>query len=304
MICSSCKIDGVVLDSEEYCPKCGLVLNETFFNLQETEGTIRYSKDQLSSMVNNTKKTKDSLGKVLNVSQRNIARKLRNWQKRMKLTTSIERSLYSANLEIEKLGQILFFSKNIKTEILEVYKFLQSKQLTRGKCVAVSICAISYIMVLKHKLAISFDDVVSTTELKKKKVSRVYREYIKELDTTIELPDSTNFINKYIFYGDVDPKMSYDLYILAKQILNITNYIAKMGKGPAAYVSALVYITFKLKEVPIDLKRYMKKAKITAITLNAKLAVILQYIINLPEKEYSQFTTKERLENLFKTINI
>lgn len=299
-VCVNCTVESIK-DEEglEICPVCGLVINDFFVDAPTTN--TNQGIEEISSVVMQSKVAKDSSGKFLTYTQRNVAKRLKNWQKRMRLITPKERINFNLNIQVDKITNNLSLAPKFKDEIFSIYNNLREKGLTKGKSIATAICAITYIVCIKHKLAISFDDIVSTTELKKKKVSRIYKAYIKEVDTGIELPESSNFVKKYIFYGQLTPAKTIELTKIVNHILDLTKQASKMGKGPNTYVSALVYFIMKILGEDINLKQYMQKAKISNITINTKIKLIMNELAQFSDEQLKYFT-KEQLEDAVRRI--
>jgi transcription initiation factor TFIIB len=283
-------------NTEQFCPKCGLVVNETIFDLNEPNSSSFAIKEELSTIVDNTQKTKDSTGRVFNFTQRKLAKKLRSWQKRMRVTSSSEKNLVVANLEIEKIGSTLSLSSFLKYSISQLYQDLQKVELTKGRSVALTICALTYIVIMQQQLAISFDEVVQAADFKKKKVSRVYKLYMKHIGDRVQLPETKQFITKYILYTDIDVKQRRKVFNCAQKVLDLTSVVAKTGKGPSAYVGALIYLVIYAMDVEFNEKEYIKRAKITTITLLTKLKLILDYLLTKIEPQlYPPEITTEKL---------
>jgi transcription initiation factor TFIIB len=165
IICSTCKKDQTIITDEVtgeiVCSKCGLVISDKiqdtrqewrdFLNTEEAKdrrrtgmptSLARYDMG-LSTIIGWT--NKDSSGHRLDDVMHSRMKKLRTWDSRIHLHTSVEKSLKQAFNELDSLKDKLGLSDVIVEKTAYIYRKAEERALLRGRAISSILAGAVYI---------------------------------------------------------------------------------------------------------------------------------------------------------------
>ena len=244
--------------------------------------------------------TRDASGRKIPISTLADMWRLRNLQRRSKISAPNERSLVFAIAEINKLGDKLHVPKAVlETAALIYHKALENK-LIRGRSIITITAACLYIACRKHGIVRSTKEISEFTMATKKEINRVYRDLFWKLDIVNIIIEKPSIHIKKI--GDrlnlLQPiqELAWQILKIAKE-KRLTN-----GRGPSGMAAAAVYIACVLNDEKRTQGQIAKVAGVTEVTIRNRykdLMKSLQIIVNLIPETEQPLSAKKSPKEIF-----
>jgi transcription initiation factor TFIIB len=228
IVCSSCESENRIITDlntgEMICSQCGLVL---FDKVQDTKQEWREFPDTESSK--NRKRTgtpislahhdmglytmigrgnKDASGKVLESSARTSMRRLRLWDLRSQASRkeNLRPAFDQLNILRDKLG---LPSSMIETTAY-IYRKARQKGLVRGRETTIVIAAAVYLACRQQGIPRTLKEICLISNVKKRAVSREYRDMIIDFDLKIPIVDPLKCIARIANQLKLNQKIKHD----------------------------------------------------------------------------------------------
>jgi transcription initiation factor TFIIB len=276
------------ISGELICISCGSVLDQHIidqgaewraFNGEERDkksrvgapSTLTIHDKGLSTIID--WRDKDAQGKRLSPKKKAEAYRLRKWQLRMRVHSSIDRNLAYAMNELDRLSSQLNISKNIKETSALIYRRSIEQNLIRGRSIESMVAASIYTACRIRKIPITIDDLSINTRINKKDLGRCYRLILWKLDIKIPTASPKDFVSKFasdlVLSSNVQRKA---VGILEQaQKLGITG-----GKDPSGLAAASIYVA----AIQVNERRTQREvaniAKITEVTVRNRYKELIR----------------------------
>lgn len=249
--CPECKSINLTIDDkrgEVICKSCGLVLEEDVidpgqewreFGSDDQEKRRTGAPTSFAKHDMGTGTEVGSVSEVYNLrgSERRKFIRLRKWHNRS--STSIERNLKYALVELRRVSSLLNIPSAIEEESARIYRLAVTKGLVRGRSMESVIVGAIYIASRLFNLPRSLNEVTAITNTNKRDVGKTYRFIARELVIKM-LPSGPvdyipKFANKLGFKAETQTK--------AVEILKTAqNSELTSGRGPTGLAAAALYV--------------------------------------------------------------
>ena len=212
--CPECTSKNLVHDydtGETICGDCGLVLYEQMldkgpewraFTQQEKASRSRvgmptsYSVHDKGLSTTISQVDRDAFGRKLPLSTRLQMWRLRKWQIRSRVHSSIDRNLAQAMAELDRLSGKVSISPPIKEKAALIYRKALDKGLVRGRSISAIAAASLYASCRKSGLPRTLHEIAKASLVDKKDVARCYRLLLQELDFHMPISDPLTYVSK------------------------------------------------------------------------------------------------------------
>lgn len=291
VICQNCgkTLTLITGAAETYCQYCGVVYQTKIF---ESGNTVKESQLPLKEATSVTGLKGSGIlkgnGKISYLG---------NWHNRMRVTSVKEKNINFANAEIERLAVAHNLSRYLKTEIFNIFNELLEQGFTKGKSIPAIICSLTYMTSIRQSIPLNFDALVETLSLKKKRVSKMYKQLVKQLPAYAILQSPATFITKYTHYLDTSLVNRQKVKETATALTGPLETLSKSGKGPNAFSATLVWCVAKMMQIPFAEKKYIESTKLTAITIVNKAVLIYDALLTNPQL-IPVFVTVDKVKSL------
>jgi transcription initiation factor TFIIB len=195
-------------------------------------------------------------------------RNLQKFQKRIRITNSVDRNLYNAFEILEHIASMLNLPKDVKETAALIYRRAIKSNRMKGKSIRGMLAVSIYFSCKISNLPISLDKIMKLLKISKKNVSRCYSIMIetlpKEYLTRIKTPNSLIYIPQLINKLNLGPEVE----IFAKNILQeaLKNGIIA-GKSPRSLAAAAVYVACSLTNNKKTQRQIADVANVTEVTI-------------------------------------
>ena len=255
--CNECGNQEVIRDNtrgEVICRNCGLVIDAHIvdqgpewraFTTEEREKRSRVGSPMtytvhdkgLSTMID--WRNRDAYGKKLAPSRRAQIYRLRKWQIRTRVHSSIDRNLAYAMSELDRLTSQLGVPRPVKEAAAILYRRAIEHRLIRGRSIEAMIASCVYAACRLRQVPRTLDEIAHHSRINRKELGRCYRLLLRELEVRIPIASPTDFIPRFA----QSLQLSGAVQRNAAQIVETAR--AKgitAGKDPTGLAAASLYI--------------------------------------------------------------
>ncbi|MEX2682071.1 MAG: transcription initiation factor IIB [Candidatus Sigynarchaeota archaeon] len=296
--CPECGSTAIHMDpsrGERICQACGLVVEEksvdsgpewrAFNSIEEknrsrtgSPSTLTVHDKGLSTMID--WRDRDAHGNKLDPAMRAKIYRIRKWQIRTRVHSSIDRNLAHAMSELDRLSSQLVIPRGVKEAAAMYYRKAIDKKLIRGRSIEAMVGASIYAACRSRKIPRTLDEIAKYSRITKKELGRCYRLILRELAIKIPLASPVDFITRFgaeLHVSGIAQRRAINILESAKKS-GIT-----IGKDPTGLAAAALYIS-TLKEGERRTQREIAEiAHVTEVTVRNRYKELAQYLnINVP----------------------
>jgi transcription initiation factor TFIIB len=299
--CPECESKNLIHDydsGETICGDCGLVLFEQTldkgpewraFTQQEKASRSRvgmptsYSIHDKGLSTTISQIDRDAFGRKLPASTRLQMWRLRKWQIRSRVHSSIDRNLAQAMAELERLSGKVNISPPIKEKAAVIYRKALDKTLVRGRSINAIAAAALYAACRKSGTPRTLCEIAQASLVDKKDVARCYRLLLKELDFHMPISDPLTYVSKIAEKNGVSGKTQGTAIAILREARQ-KRFSA--GKDPMGMAAAALYIACIQNYEKITQKDIAEAAGVTEVTVrNRYKALKKQLNLEIPDQK-------------------
>ncbi|MHA1270459.1 MAG: transcription initiation factor IIB [Candidatus Helarchaeota archaeon] len=281
-VCPECLSNEIIIDNqrgERTCGNCGLVIDEReidqgpewrAFTTDERNKRSRVGSPTTYTVHDKGLSTvidwhdKDSYGKKLSPKSRAQVYRLRKWQMRTRVHSSIDRNLAFAMSELDRLSSQLGIPRGVKESSAVFYRKAIEKKLIRGRSIEAMIAASIYAACRLRKVPRTLDEIARYSRVNRKELGRCYRLILRELNIHIPIASPIEFI----------PRFGAELDLSGRAQRRAAEIIKKAGeagltagKDPTGLAAASIYISAILEGERRTQREIAEVAHVTEVTV-------------------------------------
>ncbi len=287
--CGGHKLIEDLEKGEKICASCGLVISERHmdtgpewraFTSEERETRARagapadYTKHDkgLSTMID--WRDRDAQGKGFSAKRRSEIYRLRRWQIRTRVHSSVEGNLAQAMSELDRLASQLKLSKGIKELAALLYRKLIVEKLIRSRSIEAMVAAAAYAACRLREAPRSLDEIARESRISRKKIGRHYRLLVEKLNLRMPISDPVNYVPRLIaelnLPGTVHEKVMEILEAAKKKHSLVT------GKDPRGLAAAAIYIASIIVDHKATQREIAAAAGVTEVTVRNRYKELVE----------------------------
>jgi len=288
--CPECNED-VISDNNTgdlICSNCGLIIESSIidqgvewraFSSEESDRKARVGLPSTFTLHDKGLSTiidwrdRDAFGKKLSPHNRAEAYRLRKWNIRMRIHSSLDRNLAYAMSELDRLSSQLNIQRNIKETSAMIYRKTIEKKLIKGRSIEAMIASSIYVACRLAKIPHTLDEFSNYSRINKRDLGRCFRLIIKELSLHILTPMPIQFIPRFAN----ELHLSTETQNIAIKILNYAKKIGiTTGKDPTGLASASLYIASIKNKEKCTQREIAKIANVTEVTVRNRYKELIK----------------------------
>jgi transcription initiation factor TFIIB len=289
--CGSSKLMNDYDSAELVCMECGYVLKRRFadqgpewraFNIEQQEKRARTGAPATFTIHDKGLFTKidwhdrDFHGKNLKTSQKATIYRIRKWNRRVRVSNSIERNLSLALAEISKISNKLTLPKSIFETASVIYRKTVKGRLTRGRSIQGMCAASIYVACRQCRITCSLEDISKASNLGKKEIGRSYRLIVKKMEYFVPPIKADNYVSKFsnkLVMKGITEATAHKLLVVAKRI-KLTS-----GKGPKSLAVAACYIASMIVGERRTQREIAEVAGVTEVTIRNRYKELVNNLL-------------------------
>jgi transcription initiation factor TFIIB len=297
--CPECASKNLIHDydtGETICGACGLVLYQQMldkgpewraFTQQEKASRSRvgvptsYSVHDKGLSTSISQVDKDAFGRKLPLATRLQMWRLRKWQIRSRVHSSIDRNLAQAMSELDRLTSQVNISSQTKEKAAVIYRKALDKGLVRGRTINSIAAAALYAACRKSGTPRTLREIAEASLVDRKDVARCYRLLLQELEFHMPLADPLTYVSKIAEKNEISGKAQGSAIAILREARRTR---VSSGKDPMGLAAAALYIACLQHNERKTQKDIAEAAGVTEVTVrNRYKALGRQLNLELPD---------------------
>ena len=280
--CPECGGKNLVHDydtGETICGSCGLVLHEQTmdkgpewraFTQEEKESRSRVGVPTSYSVHDKGLSTaigrvdRDAFGRKLPLSTRLQMWRLRKWQIRSRVHSSVDRNLAQAMAELDRLSDKAYIPAPVKEKAAVIYRKALDKGLVRGRSIAAIAAAALYAACRTTGTPRTLREIGEASFVHKKDVARCYRLLLRELKIQMPIADPLTYVSKIAERTGISGRTQG---VAIKILHEARKQHAAAGKDPMGLAAAALYIACLQNNEKKTQKDIAEAAGVTEVTV-------------------------------------
>lgn len=281
-VCPECGNGNIVYDrgaGEVICGACGLVLRESTISLGPEWRAFTLGEEETRSRVGVplsfavhdkglttviTRIGKDAYGRNIPLNTKLQMLRLRNWQVRSSVHSSIDCNLARAMAELDRLSDKLYIPPNIKEKAAIIYRRALDQGLVRGRSISTVTAASLYAACRRTQTSRTLREITHFSTIDKKDIARCYRLILRELSIQMPIPDAQLVVPKIaakVGVGEKTQQMAIEILRRAEKLKNTA------GKDPMGLAAAALYIACQMTDEKRTQKMLANATGVTEVTV-------------------------------------
>lgn len=260
-VCPQCNGFNLVTDykhGELVCKDCGLVIDDELLDFgpewrafdedqkskrSRAGSPMKYAKLNKGLTTEIDRYDRDIRGGSIQPERKAQLYRLRKWQRRSRMSDSVQRNLSIALPELDRMCACLNIPNNIKEECAMWYRKAVAKRLVRGRSIESVVAAMIYLISRQHQLPKTLEELAGVSGVKRKDIGRSYRFICRKLE--IKMPIATPM--------DYVPRFASELGISGETEAKAVEILERArekgvisGRGPTGVAAAAIYLAAKI----------------------------------------------------------
>ena len=216
---------------------------------------------------------RDASGSALGTDARYAINRLRMWDYRIQVHTSLDRNLRTAFDELNRLKPKLGLSDAMVEKTAYIYRKVQERRMTRGRSVSAILAACIYLACRELDAPVTLKDISIISNVKRKDISRNYRLIVMELDSRVPLVDPMKCIVKIANKVQLSER-------IRRRAISIMNDLAKTdmraGKAPMCFAATILYMSCRDEGNGVTQRAIAEAAGVTEVTIRNRMRDLRQ----------------------------
>lgn len=281
-ICEECNSDQLILDWESgelVCQSCGFVISSPMVDQGPEWRAFDYVQSNTLPRVGSPVtwsihdkglssqmgwQDKDHSGRSLTPQERAKHYRLRRWDRRSKVSDSMDRNLAQALSSITAICNKLNLPESIVETASMIYRNALKRKLIRGRSIQSIAVASVYMACRQCGVIRSLEEIASASNIPKKEAARNYRFLLKELNPKVPLAMPSSHIGKIVN----KLRLNGDAEFLAAQVLSRASEMKlTVGRSPSGMAAACIYIGTILTGDRVTQSEIAREAQVTEVTI-------------------------------------
>ncbi len=297
--CPECGSANLVHDydsGETVCGDCGLVLREQTmdkgpewraFTQEEKASRSRVGVPTSYSVHDKGLSTaigrvdRDAFGRKLPLSTRLQMWRLRKWQIRSRVHSSVDRNLAQAMAELDRLSDKVYLPASVKEKAAVTYRKALDKGLVRGRSIAAIAAASLYAACRTTGTPRTLREISEASLVDKKDVARCYRLLLRELDVKMPIANPLTYVSKIAEKTGITGQTQGKAI---KILRDARRNRAAAGKDPMGLAAAALYIACLMGGEKKTQKDIAEAAGVTEVTVRNRYKTLKRQLgLELPD---------------------
>jgi transcription initiation factor TFIIB len=281
-ICSECGSSIIIHDGgsgEIICGSCGLVITESIINKGPEWRAFTQSEKEsrsrvgvpLSFAVHDKGLTtmigrvgRDAFGRKIPLKTKLQMLRLRKWQIRSRVHSSVDRNLAQAMAELDRLTDKLHIPPPIKEKAAVIYRKALDKGLVRGRSISAIAAASLYAACRITQTPRTLRELSDHSPIDKKDIARCYRLLLRELGLQMPIPAAQLRVPKIASKVGVGEKTQQRAVEILREAERLKT---TAGKDPMGLAAAALYIACVMNDEKRTQKMIADAAGVTEVTI-------------------------------------
>lgn len=280
--CPECEGDSIQIDDvrgELVCRDCGCVMGDRLVDSGAEWTAFSHEEEQTKSRVGppltnllhdrglTTKihwKDTDAKGHPLSARKQRTMKRLRTWQRRLRVGKSTESNLQFALSELHRMASALGLPDTASRRASLLYRSALKDGLVQGRSIEAVAASCLYIACRKERIPRSLDELEGVSRVERTEIARAYRQVAAELGLTMKPVDPKLFVPR--FCSDLEAEAGVQRRTL--ELLKEAEADGlHSGKSPTGQAGAAIYLASLLCDEELTQTEVADVARVSEVTI-------------------------------------
>jgi transcription initiation factor TFIIB len=220
---------------------------------------------------------RDSHGKYLDQFNRESAQRMQKWQRRIRTSSSGERSLATALNRISEAADVLKLPSSVVEEASHIFRKSAKRAVSKSKSISGMAAASIYLACRRTNVNRSLKEIANAAGVQNRAAAKYYRLLINSVESNyIPPPSVQKYISKLVNKEKINPRVERLAYELSEKA---NESEISSGKTPAGLAAAYVYIASVMCGEHIPQREIAEFAEVTEVTVRNRCREILEKFV-------------------------
>ncbi|MHA1860805.1 MAG: transcription initiation factor IIB, partial [Candidatus Ranarchaeia archaeon] len=223
---------------------------------------------------------RDIYGRKFNSSRRAQIYRMRKWQIRTRVHSSVERNLMIALGELGRLASQLGVPEGVKQTAAVIYRRIIERRLIRGRSIEAMVAASLYAACRVRKVPRTLDEIANGTRTSRKELGRCYRLILQKTNLKIPIAGPNDFISRFA----AELRLAGETQREAVRIIQKAKDLQiTAGKDPTGLAAAAIYISGLVRGDRRTQREIAEVAYVTEVTVRNRYKELIRRLdIQIP----------------------
>jgi transcription initiation factor TFIIB len=207
---------------------------------------------------------RDAFGRKIPLKTKLQMLRLRKWQIRSRVHSSVDRNLAQAMAELDRLTDKLHIPPSIKEKAAVIYRKALDKGLVRGRSISAIAAASLYAACRSSQTPRTLRELAVHSPIEKKDIARCYRLLLRELNLRMPIPAASLRVPKIAAKVNVGEKTQQAAVEILREAERLKT---TAGKDPMGLAAAALYIACVMNDEKRTQKMIADAAGVTEVTI-------------------------------------
>ena len=288
--CDSRNLDSNINRGEVVCQDCGLVIEDNIidqsaewnvYDIKQGERkartgapiTVLLHDGGLSTDID--WQNKHYSGKTIPSHSRSQIYRMRKWQKRARVSNSLERNLAIALAELDRMSSRMSLPKVVREAGAVIYRKAAEQKITRGRSIDLVIAGSLYLACRQCGVRRTLDEITAASRCGRKEIGRVERHIKRVLGIRLPVLRGLDFVSR--FSSDLGLTASTEL--MARRLCEeLEVKELDIGVSPSSVGAATLYIAGVLNNQRRTQREIAEISGVTEVTIRNRYKDISQWL--------------------------
>ena len=218
---------------------------------------------------------RDAFGRKLNPEMMSQLYRLRKWQRRSKVSDSVNRNLSHALGEISKISSKLNLPTNVVETSSMIYRNALKANVVRGRTIQNVVVACIYLACRQCRVMRTLEDVAGSANICEKDAARNYRFLLRELKPMVPQVNPQDYIGKIVNKLTLNSETER---LAVKILRQATLMKLTAGRGPSGMAAACVYISTRITDDHSVQESIAREAQVTGVTIRNRYKELVEHL--------------------------
>jgi transcription initiation factor TFIIB len=216
--------------------------------------------------------------KHLPLKTRLTMQRLRKWNIRARLHTSVERNLSQAMNELVRLADRLKIPRTVSETAAAIYRKALTDRLVRGRSIAAVAAASLYAACRMTRTPRTLRDVAGASLRTQKEISRCYRLILRDIKPIVPIDDPLKYVAQIASKLNLNQSLQNNAVAILREARQKK---VTAGKGPVGIAAAAIYVSSRLHRMELTQRELADVAGVTEVTIRNRYKGLLQNLDSL-----------------------
>ena len=208
---------------------------------------------------------RDSSGRKLSPERRAAITRMRKWQIRSRVHSSVDRNLSLALSEIDRLISQMGLKEGVKELAAMIYRRLIVKRLVHSRSIDALAAASIYAALRLRRIPRSLKEISQYSNVHWKVIGKHYRLLVRKLQLRMPVPDPMNYVPKLITTLKLPGIMQSKVFEVLEMAKNHEGLIT--GRDPRGLAAGAIYIASILTDNRVTQREISIASGVTEVTV-------------------------------------